>query len=230
MYKYYGVQDEKLTRFAFSWGYDSMLKLSDEYASRRRQLRSELAIPENSYVILYCGRLSPEKGLPNLIEAYENLERPNKVLAIAGDGPLKESLYNYTVEHNINSVHFFGFQGREEIAKYYAISDVLVLPSHRETWGMVISESMCFGLPIISSVQVGASMDLVRDGYNGFTYSAGDVEALTEILQKMVDLPEEDRATMGKNSRQLIEQWSNRNLVDTLNDYLSQILSGRHTQ
>ena len=226
LYQSYGVPDEKLIPFAFSWGYQSLLQSSDEVKSQRGRLRTELGIPEGSYVILYCGRLSSEKGLMGLLDAYEKVKISGKVLAFVGDGPLKQTLHDYTVDHDIESVRFFGFQNREKISSFYAISDMLVLPSYQETWGMVVSESLCFGLPVVISDQVGASLDLVEDGHNGFTFPAGDVEALAERLQRMADLPETSRRKMGENSRRLIEKWSNRDLIEPLGQYLDRILPG----
>ena len=227
LYKYYGVPDEKLIPFAFSWGYESLLQSSSEINSQRNRLRGELGVPENGYVILYCGRLSSEKGLVDLLQAFEKINVPGKILAFVGGGPLKQILQDYAVDHDIESVRFFGFQNREKISRFYAISDVLVLPSHQETWGMVVSESLCFSLPVVTSEQVGASLDLVHDGHNGFTFPAGDVEALAERLQRLADLPETTRAKMGENSRHLMEKWSNRDLVQPLEQYLDQILAGK---
>ena len=226
LYKYYGVPDEKLIPFAFSWGYESLLQSSEQINAQRSRLRAELGIPEDGYVILYCGRLSSEKGLMGLLDAYKKVDIPGKALAFVGDGPLMQTLRDHTVDHNIESVHFFGFQNRKEISKFYAIADVLVLPSDQETWGMVVSESLCFSLPVVTSEQVGASLDLVQDGYNGFTFPAGDVEALTERLQRLADLPETTRKKMGENSRRLMEEWSKRDLFKPLEQYLDRILPG----
>lgn len=125
-------------------------------------------------------------------------------------------MQDYTEKHSLDSVIFFGFRDRNEIKKYYATSDLLVLPSGRETWGIVVNEAMCFGLPVIASDQVGAARDLMRDGENGFVYPSGDVAALAARLQQVVDLTEEERRLMGLRSRRLIERWVKRDLVQSL--------------
>ena len=68
---------------------------------------------------------------------------------------------------------------------------------------------------------------MVRDGENGFVYPAGDVEALTIRLQQVVDLSEEERRLMGLRSRQLMEKWVNRDLAQSLDEYLDLIYSNR---
>ena len=65
---------------------------------------------------------------------------------------------HYVTANKIDHVYFVGFKSRKEIAEFYAISDVLVLPSLQETWGIVVNEALCFGIPVITSDQVGACL------------------------------------------------------------------------
>ena len=215
LYKFYGVPDDKLVPFAYSWGYESHLQAWEDLSHRRAALRSQQGIAEGNFLILYCGRLSDEKRIEDLLEAYRRLNCKSNTLTIVGDGQLRKILQDYAESHNLDSVHFSGFRNRHEINNYYATADILVLPSGRETWGIVVNEAMCFALPVIVSVQVGAADDLVRNGENGFTYPSGDVSALTERLQQIVDLTGEERSAMGSASRQLIEKWVKRDLVQS---------------
>lgn len=220
LYQYYGVPEDKLIPFAYSWGYESFLEISENLKSQRPHLREEMGIPENSFVILFVGRLSNGKGLSELMEAFDHAQIPNKALLLVGDGELKGALEEYVAKNNLDSVYFAGFQQRDNIPKFYAISDVLVLPSHRETWGIVVSEAMCFRLPLIVSDQVGAGPNMVEEGRNGYVIPAADSKALTHRLETIAFLPEEERSTMGLRSHQIISEWTNRNLLQTLADYL----------
>ena len=223
LYQYYGVPDEKLVPFAYSWGYESLLAVSEELKPQRAQIRADMAILEDSNVILYCGRLSKGKGLFELLHAYERLSSADNVLVMVGDGELRDSMQKYVTEHNLGSVLFVGFQNRQDIPKYYAMADVLILPSYRETWGIVVSEAMCFGLPIVATNQVGAALDLVKDGHNGYVVPIGDSEALANKIEELSALPKEERMTMGSRSSQLITQWVQRDLVGSLDKYLDYI-------
>ena len=100
-----------------------------------------------------------------------------------GTSTLRHSLQDYVNRLGADSVYFFGFQNRDQIAKFYAVSDLLVLPSVRETWGIVVNEAMCLGLPVIVSNQVGAGMDLVANGQNGYRVST-DGDALFHSIKK----------------------------------------------
>ena len=146
---------------------------------------------------------------------------------IVGDGDLKVSLQDYVDQIGAESVRFFGFQNRDQIVKYYTISDLLVLPSVRETWGIVVNEAMCFGLPVIVSDQVGAGMDLVSDGLNGYRVST-DGDALFRSIKKMADLSEEERGLMGMKSVDIVKKWSTRNLGESLVEHIKFIRAQRH--
>ena len=91
----------------------------------------------------------------------------------------------------------------------------------------MVNEAMCFALPGIASDQVGAGVDLIKQGENGFTYPSGDVNALTERLQQIVDLTEEERGGMGSASKRIIERWVKRDLVQSLDKYIDFIYSDR---
>lgn len=225
LYKSYGVPDEKLVPFAFSWHYASFLKAANEIKSRRATIRRELGISEQDRVILFCGRLIKAKSPLDLVKAYQKLNSKNKKLIFVGDGILKETLRSYVKKNNVSSVRFEGFKNRKEIPNYYAAADVFVLPSIREATGMVVNEAMCFGLPVVVSDQVGFGKDLVLDGDNGFRYPVGDVEALADKIKRVIEMPEEERLAMGIRSRDLIEAWSQRDLAESLVPYLDSICS-----
>ena len=88
----------------------------------------------------------------------------------------------------------------------YAIADVAVLLSRRETWGVVINEAMAAGLPIIATERVGATADLVEEGENGFVVESGDAEGAASSLAYLAENLDV-RARFGSRSRELIQRW-----------------------
>lgn len=227
LYRFYGVPDEKLFPFAYSWGYGAYLHISDKLKASRARIRASLGLPETSCVILYCGRLAKEKGIEDLLEAYRRIKAGDVALVIVGDGVLRGKIRDYIARNNIRSVFLLGFQNRNEIQSIYAMADAVVLPSLRETWGIVVSEAMCFSLPVIVSEAVGAGVDLVVDGYNGYKFAQGDVAALAKKLDEFLSHSEEEKIRMGTRSRLLIEQWSQRDLAVSLTQNLDLIYSRR---
>lgn len=206
-YKYYGVPDSKMTRIPFSWGYDKLLNKAEQLKIRRQEIRSSFGIEKNDFVILYVGRLSKEKMPLIILDAYKNINNKNKKLFIVGDGPLHQQFEERIKELDIKRVYLFGFQPHEKIPDFYVASDVLVLPSMHETWGIVVNEAMCFGLPVIVSDKVGAAVDLVRDGYNGFIFPAKDAEKLYACIEKLINLTSAEREVFGRRSFEIIHRW-----------------------
>lgn len=220
LYEFYNVPENKLMDFAYSWGYESLLDVSSDLRQKKFEIRQELGIPNDKEVILYSGRLSPEKSPFHLLDAYRSMDSTDKALVFVGDGNLRAGMEEYVAEHNLESVYFSGFKDRKEIPKYFAMADVLVLPSRRETWGMVINEALCMGLPVIVSDQVGAGKDLVRDGYNGFLFHHEDPEGLSNALNRFFALPEEQKKGFSDRSVEIISEWVNRDLCHSLGEFL----------
>lgn len=226
-YEIFGVPSRKLIPFAYSWGYRKLLDVTDDYLQHKKELRQELKIGCSDRVILFCGRFVKEKNLHNLILAYGNACTEYSQLIMVGDGELGDELRALVEDQNISSIQFRGFQNRSEISKYYAVADYLVLASTRETWGLVINEAMCFGLPILTSNQVGSADDLVRNHINGFVFPDDNVNALSEILSQALHLPEEERVRMGLNSKDMISDWSDRDMAEPLLEFMDGFLKGR---
>lgn len=227
LYKKYGVPDNKLVPFAFSWETKDFLAMADGIKAKRSQLRRKLGIPDNQFVILYCGRLSPEKAPIHLLEAFRKMKSANKSLIYVGDGKLLGELKDYVRDHKLGPVRFVGFQSREDVPDYYALSDVLVLPSLKEATGAVVTEAMAFGLPVIVSDQVGFGLDLVKHGRNGYVFPTGDTSSLAGYLDQMTNMSKDQHADMSKKSLELAENWAKLDLADSLFNYLEALYASR---
>lgn len=225
LYNYYGVPATKLIDFAFSWELSEYLAASTDFKAQSQQIRKKLDIPEDTFVTLYCGRLSKEKGTIDLVAAHHRVSSPKKMLLIVGDGPERKSLEGFISMNNVESVRITGFQAREEVPKYYAIADLLVLPSLREATGAVVNEAMCFGLPIIVSDQVGFGEEFVKPGKNGFIFPIGEVTILTEYIEQMIEMPSDQLRAMQDMSYRLISDVAKRDLAGNMVEYMDSIRS-----
>jgi glycosyltransferase involved in cell wall biosynthesis len=154
-------------------------------------MREQLMI-RTRFVALYCGNLLDLKGVGDLIEAFAKVDRGLDVtLLLVGSGK-DEAKYRLRVqslgiEHR---VAFVGFVARAEVPRYYAASDVLVLPSRSEVWGLVINEALACGVPVIATDACGAAPDLIQDNVNGFVVPARNVEALSRSIAHFFARPE----------------------------------------
>ena len=143
--------------------------------------------------ILFVGRLVPEKGVFDLLEAYAKLEsslRSEVGLVFAGDGVSREELAQQAKRISPGVVCFPGFAQRGDLAGLYALAETLVLPTHSDTWGLVVNEAMACGLPIIVSSVAGCTADLVEDGWNGYVVPPRDSERLSVAINSLVRQPD----------------------------------------
>jgi len=119
--------------------------------------------------ILFAGRLSPEKGIEELLEAGDGLR-----LVVAGDGPLRARARGA-----------LGFLPRAELARLYGRAAVVACPSRREGFGMACAEAMAYGKPVVASA-VGGLLDLVVDGETGVLVPPRDPAALRAALELLL--------------------------------------------
>ena len=181
---------------------------AEKVRTQATQFREKLKLP--SRFILFVGRLVPEKGVFDLLEAYATLEsgvRSEVGLVFAGDGISKGELARRAGHISPGIVCFPGFAQREDLAGFYALADVLVLPTHSDPWGLVVNEAMACGLPIIVSSVAGCSADLVEEGWNGHVVRPRDVEKLSMAIDSIVR-KRELRIRMGAHSLERIQSYS----------------------
>ena len=223
LYEHYGVPSHKLVDFAFSWELADYMAASDRLKGQREQLRVNFGIPEDAFVVMYCGRLSKEKGAIDLLAAYRQVSSPKKMLLVVGDGPERNALDSFISKYNVDSVFITGFQPREEVPKYYAVADLLVVPSIREATGAVVHEAMCFALPVIVSDQVGFGEEFVIPDENGYVYPVGKTEVLAKHIEQIIDMPTNRRQDMMDKSLLLISTVAKKSLSSNLAEYLNSI-------
>jgi glycosyltransferase involved in cell wall biosynthesis len=178
--------------------------------------REKLGLPRR--FILFVGRLVPEKGVFELLEAYAKLEgdlRSEVGLVFAGGGISREELAQQAKRISPGTVCFPGFVQREDLAGLYALAECLVLPTHSDPWGLVVNEAMACGLPIIVSSVAGCSADLVDGGWNGYVVPPRDSEKLSAAINCVVRRPEV-RQWMSAHSLERIRNFSPEACADGL--------------
>ncbi len=194
----YGADEHKLS--VIPPGVDT----SRFYPIPEDEARSVIGVPSGNCMILFVGRIEPLKGIETLLRAIalllqtEELTECNYYLAIIGgepDGNGEEAdsemarLQNLSRELGIHDVVIFlGKRSQDTLPYYYSAAQVVVVPSHYESFGMVALEAMACGIPVIAS-QVGGLAHLVRDGKTGYVIPDGNPEALKQALQKLIENP-----------------------------------------
>ncbi len=161
---------------------------------RCAELRRQWGVTENDVVVLYVGRVAPEKNLQLAVDAYRAMKRVNETtkFVIVGDGPLRSALQR---EHP--DLIFCGTCTGEQLAQHYASADVFLFPSETETFGNVTLEAMASGLVVIAYNYAAANMHLTQ-GQTGVLVPYGDARAFIDMAVNLAREPQ----SLGKMRRQ----------------------------
>lgn len=156
----------------------------------------------DDFVLLYVGRLGPEKRVMDLKGIMEALPE-NVRLCIIGGGPQEEELKEAFQDTN---TLFMGQMHGEELSQSFASADVLILPSDTETLGFVVLESMASSVPVLGA-NAGGIPHLIDDGVTSFLVTPGNT---SEYVRRITQLQRDDefRIDMGKRARVEAERWS----------------------
>ncbi len=151
---------------------------------------------------LYVGRISKEKGVEVLLKAF--LKIPGQSLLIVGDGP--EKLMLEEKYRNAVNISFLGQKDKASVLGLMAQCQALLFPSLcYENLPFTIIEAFSAGTPVIAS-RLGAMLEVIRNGYNGFHFTPGSHEELEAVVLKFVQLNEEEQKVLYKQARRSYEE------------------------
>lgn len=154
---------------------------------RATQVRDELGLPPGSVLCTTVGRLYDDthKRVSDIIRAMALVAREHDGihLAVVGDGPVRAELAELADQLDVaDRVHFMGY--RHDVDAIYAASDVFVLASGREGFGLVVAEAMMHGLPTLTTL-AGGIANIVKPGETGLTFAIADVDSLASHLTSL---------------------------------------------
>lgn len=204
VYEWFGIPEDRIFHAPYS--------VDNEFFQQQREtlppiskLREEKNIPTDRPVVLFVGKFLKRKRPGLLLDAFVEATEPGEAtLLYVGDGDLRHNVEQMSIEYGRSKdVVFAGFVNQSDLPGYYELSDVFVLPSVRENWGLVINEAMNFGLPIVTTEAVGASEDLVNEE-NGAVVTADEQKPLAVAIRKYLN----DFRCPGKISTERISRWS----------------------
>lgn len=216
LYESYGVPQKQIYECPYAVDNKRFFAEHEKLLPRRESLRQELGVSKEDVVILFVGKLIDKKRPFDLLKAFEGCAASGVHLLFVGEGALRSDLEAYVTSQKLQNVHFVGFKNQTELAPYYTLSDIFVLPSSfGETWGLVVNEAMCFGLPIIVSDVVGCGSDLVRHGENGFVFKCADLNSLRDYLKSLI-FSRELREKFSDSSKKIISNYSFAKDIDAI--------------
>lgn len=174
-------------------------------ASDQRTLKNNLGITAEDFVFIFVGRLVSDKGINELVHAFEKLSTETKTVKLLLVGPLESdldplnpgTLSTLTLNKNVIST---GFQN--DVRSYFAISDVLVFPSYREGFPNVVMQAGAMGLPSIVT-NINGCNEIIIEGKNGTIIPVKNSDAIYDAMKKMMS-DETFRTQLQENARPMI--------------------------
>ncbi|MEW6723060.1 MAG: glycosyltransferase [Candidatus Micrarchaeota archaeon] len=177
------------------------LKCSPQEAAAFRKAHG---IGQRKLVAVYLGRISFEKRIEKLLEAFKLLERDDAVLVIAGGGPYLRNFRQFAAALGLKNIVFTGFVKNKAAA--YAASDIFVSASDSETFGLTFVEAMHMGLPAVGVSRLGAK-EIIRHGKNGLLVAPGDARAFMRAIERLFS-DSALRKRLGRQARKTSTKYS----------------------
>ena len=178
---------------------------------------------KNRKAFLYLGRLIHLKGVDILIKAFSLVQSDDWCLILVGNGDNENELMDlvHILKIPSDKILFHPFVNSADVNQVLAASDVFILPSREDGWGVVLNEAASLGKPLIASEMVGAAWHLIQDGKNGFRFKSNDEYDLYLKMKKYVD-NSALITTHRINSIEIFNNYSSEVMAQNLFNYLTE--------
>lgn len=204
---FYGANRDVIYRYPFTSLKNQDILRNPITIEEKLLLKIELGIKEEK-VILSVGQFIYRKGYDLLLKACEGLDDDIGVYIIGGKAT--NEYLNLCEELNLRNIHFLDFKSKEDISKYYMAADVFVLPTREDIWGLVINEAMAYGLPIITTNNCVAGIELVKE--NGVIIPVENYKLLATMISEILKHPSKS-LKMREKSLEIIKNYTIENMV-----------------
>ncbi|HEX9018974.1 MAG TPA: glycosyltransferase [Anaerolineaceae bacterium] len=212
--------------------------ISHFYPIPADEAKCAIGVPDTDRMLLFVGRIEPLKGVETLIRAIAHMrttgitaQYPHYLAVIGGDPDASAKDVNSEMARLKRLCHklgledlilFLGKRSQSSLPYYYSAAEVLIMPSHYESFGMVALEAMACGTPVVAS-QVGGLAFLIQDGVTGYVVPGGDHLALSERLTELISQPEL-RARLGQQAFAYAQDYSWETITDRVISLYAQML------
>lgn len=220
-----GIKPEFIFKYPFtSVAKKDIEKISTIISSGKQYFKSKLGISEQR-MILTVGRFSYQKGYGkgyDILMELANRIGSNVGIYIVGDNPTDEFV-EWKQNKQLENIHFSGFKSKDELKDYYAASDLFILLSRGDIWGLVINEAMAYGLPVITSDRCVAGLELIKNGVNGYLVNLNNQDEIVKSINTILN-NNPLREQMETNNKVVIENYT----IEKMSEYHSSFFNGNH--
>jgi glycosyltransferase involved in cell wall biosynthesis len=218
-YIHYGVKENKILWYPFSSvnkNYIAKRPRTDAEKYYLRQKHNLQTIP----TILFVGQFIKRKGIDLLFEIVQGLKHPFQLVMVGGSmAQLSNFVNTKNIAHNIKVVEFII---PEILIEYYDLSDVFILPTREDIWGLVINEAMSRGLPIITTNSCGAGLELVENKVNGYLFEIPKHQTILPLINELIE-ESEIKNRMGRESLKKIHSYSINRMSEYHIEYINSL-------
>ena len=180
-YLHYGVKKKKL--FYAPYFIDN--KFFDIKINKKK-IKNKLNLSSKK-IVLFVGKLIQRKKPFEFLQlAKKNLFNKKIHFIMIGDGILKKNCKQFIIKNNLRNLSLIGFVNQKKLREYYKISDLFILTSEYETWGLTINEALASGVPVICTKNCGSSNDLITNKKIGYTYELGNISDLSNKMNQIL--------------------------------------------
>lgn len=205
----YGGKENKIFEYPFTSIKEGDIVQSVVDENEKKELRDKLSLVEEN-IIISVGQFIHRKGFDVLIESMKVMPKTYGVYII-GANPTEEYL-KLKEDYGINNLHFVGFKTKRDLSEYYKAADLFVLPTREDIWGLVINEAMAFGLPVITTENCVAGIELIKNNENGFIIPIDNESELANKIMTIID-NRELRLNMSINNIEVMKKYTIENMA-----------------
>lgn len=198
-----GVALSRCGLFPYAVDHDHFLAAADRARPRRGEIRRQWGVPVDARVVLLVSKLHSRETPWDALRAAAAL--PADVhLVLAGDGPERAACEALAQTTPGQRIHFLGYAEYGRLPELYAAADLFVHVPREERWGVSVAEALATGLPAVTNTRVGAGIDLIAPGRNGFVVAPGSPGELAKAIADALALP---GAAVAATNRERLAPW-----------------------
>ena len=184
--KYYGADEHKIYKYNFTSINEKDILKNVISEKEKNELRNKFGI-DKKYVIISVGSFIQRKGMDILIKSAKYINDEAEIIVVGGEPT--EDYKKIITDMQIKNVRFMDFASKEKLKQYYMMSDIFVLATREDIWGLVINEAMANGLPIITTDKCIAGLELIENKINGFIVETDNYNEIANKINELINNP-----------------------------------------
>lgn len=219
----YGAKHENIYFHNFSTLLNKDIPEELPTKEEKKEIKNKLDIKYDK-IILSVGQFIHRKGMDVLIKSMKYVSESVGLYIIGGK--VGQSYIELTEKYGHNNIHFLDFMKPDKLYEYFTATDLFVLPTREDVWGLVINEAMAKGVPVITTDRCVAGIELIENENNGYLVAVDDIKATAEAINKII-FDDKKIETMGRNNLMKIREYTIEKSADMIFETFNKVLDKR---